>query len=97
MEFLDKVFKRFDIGIPGEQVSFFDCAEAAKVKRALRRYLSDEYVFLNRYLGWQILRLSEILHDPDIAIALEKMQPGMYGGAAYRLNVHKLRKAFYQD
>jgi len=71
-----------------------DCAEAAKVRRALRRYLGDdEYIFLNRYLGWRLIRLSNILHNVDIAMAVEQMQPDVYGGAAYRVDIGKLRKA----
>jgi len=91
---LDKIFKRWDIGLGNERISYIHCGNAVKVKRALRMYLpNSDYIEANKFLGWMLLRLSQVNHNPDIALAVEKMQEGIYGGTAYRINVERLRRA----
>jgi hypothetical protein len=91
---LSQIFKRWDIGIGHERISFIHCHNAGRVRRALRRYLpNDEYLLANKFEGWMLLRLAGVSYNPDIRLAVEQMQNEIYGGAAYRVNVEKLRKA----
>lgn len=91
---LSTIFKRWDIGIGNERVSWLHCANATKVIRALRRYLpQDEYMHVNKLNGWMLIRLAKVNYNPDIRLAAEQMQNKIYGGAAYRINVEKLKEA----
>jgi len=91
---LSQIFKRWDIGMGNERISYLHCANAVKIKRALRMYLPhDEYLGVNKFDGMMLLRLAQVNYNPDIRLAVERMQDGIYGGAAYRINVEKLRKA----
>jgi len=91
---LDKIFKRWNIGLPNSYVEWHYGANAAKIKRALRWYLPDEeYLHVNKFVGWMLLRLAEVNYNPDIHLAIEQMQPDIYGGSAYRIDIEKLKAA----
>lgn len=91
---LSQIFKRWDIGLGNEDITFIHCANGAKIKRALRRYLpNDEYLMALKFEGWMLLRLAQVNYNLGIRLAVEKMQDEIYGGAAYRVNVEKLKEA----
>ena len=91
---IDKIFKRWDIGIGNERISFYHCANAAKIKRALRTYLpDDDYLYVNKVIGWWLMRLGQVSYNPDIRFAVERMQEEIYGGASYRVDIRRLKAA----
>lgn len=81
-----KIFKRWDIGIGNERVSYLHCA--------LRMYLpQDGYIGVNKFDGQMLLRLAQVNYNPDIRLAVERMQNEIYGGPHYRIDTKRLREA----
>ena len=79
-----KLFQRWPI----ETDTFFDCRNAARIRRYLRMYATDARVTTDDQTGRLFYRLAEVQHNGQMLAAVRHLD----GGPGYEINLAAFRE-----